>query len=261
MRYKLVTFDALATLVKLRVAPEVKYSQVAAMYGIICSKEALRKAYYPNFYHMLKVHPNFGKQTGMTWEEWWKELISKTFKDARCEAEKEKIDILVTQLIDVYKTEFCWQPQPGAFHLLAFLSFKGVSMGVISNFDPRLHDILGNIRMTPYFRFILTSYELGFEKPDARVFRQAMSLAGRMGLKSEECLHIGDCVISDYFAAINNKWKGVLVRKDTMQFRTHHPSVNPKDVFPSLFDLMEFIAVQDDPHPSMRSRRGSQKRQ
>lgn len=253
--YRLVTFDATNTLLRLSVSPGIKYAEVANMYGIKCNKKALGASFKSNYIKQMKAHPNYGYRTGIGWESWWKQVAKNTFRDANCSASDEKLDIVVTQLVDLYKTESCWRPKEGAFGILSYLRHRRIPVGVISNFDPRLHDILRNIKMRHYLKFVLTSFEAGVEKPDNRIFKEAMGRSGIVSLKPEECLHIGDCIMADYYAAINNKWKGMLVKKDRIKFKGEHPSINPKDVFGSLFDVLKYMVKENRPRVLYRGPR------
>lgn len=246
-RFKLITFDVTNTILKLKDPPGLKYANLGAMYGIKCRKDVVQTNFALNLKKMNKTHPNFGLKTNqMTWENWWKKLVVDTFRDSECDAPDEKLDIVASQLIELYKTNHCWKYVDGAVGLLSFLNYKKIPLGVISNFDPRLEDILVNMRIRRFFRFVLTSYEAGAEKPDPGIFNKAMDKSGQPTLKPEECLHIGDDVLLDYFAAVNNKWCGYLIiNGDLRRFVIEHPTVNPTHVFVGMYDLLKFVTAAD----------------
>lgn len=106
-------------------------------------------------------------------------------------------------------------------------------MGIISNFDPRLTTTLTNIKLRHYFNFILTSYEAGFEKPDEKIFLQAMNSSKLKQLKPGECLHVGDQISLDYNGAKNSGWNAILINNTQEQC----PNIDPTHVFDSLFGL------------------------
>lgn len=51
-------------------------------------------------------------------------------------------------------------------------------------------DVIKNLRLYEYFDFVLTSSMAGYEKPDKKIYEQALKLAGNM--KPTNALHIGD---------------------------------------------------------------------
>jgi 2-haloacid dehalogenase len=54
--------------------------------------------------------------------------------------------------------------------------------------------------ITPYFRSIVISEEVGIAKPDPRIFRPALE---KIGVRAGEVLYVGDSVTSDMAAARN----------------------------------------------------------
>ena len=54
--------------------------------------------------------------------------------------------------------------------------------------------------ITPYFQAVVISEEVGFAKPDPRIFASALQ---KTGVKAGEVLYVGDSVTSDMAAALN----------------------------------------------------------
>jgi putative hydrolase of the HAD superfamily len=71
-------------------------------------------------------------------------------------------------------------------------------LAVVSNWDPTLPTLLAELGLAEFFNFILPSAEVGVEKPDRRIFRLALQ---RLGLKSQEVVHIGDQYEADVVGA------------------------------------------------------------
>lgn len=237
-RIRLVTFDVTDTLLKFRSSPGKQYGEIGAMYGVLCDNNSLTKNFKAHWYKMNKEHPNFGLSSGLGWEKWWKMIIIGTFKDAKFHIDDKKLDAISSHLIEVYKTSACWQPTFGAQDLLTYLQCKGITVGVISNFDPRLNITLENTKLKDHLDFIITSYEAGFEKPDPRIFLEAMKISGLKDLKPEECAHVGDTAAIDYVGAKDSGWHGVLIHdKSPKEVIQKYNYVNPNHVFSSLYDL------------------------
>lgn len=245
-RFKLITFDVPNVILKLKKPPGVQYAKTAAIFGINCKIDLLNENFKKNWIQMNKQYPNFGLYSNMTWEEWWRKLIVNVFRESGCDTPETELDIVASQLISAYKTNQCWEYVEGALSLLTFLLHKRITIGVISNFDPRLEEILINMRIRRFFNFILTSYEAGFAKPHEQIFKEAMFQSGYISLRPDQCLHIGRSVMLDYFPAVSNNWKGFLVvNKNLRRFVYEHPTVNPVHVFPNVFDLTTFLMSKD----------------
>lgn len=246
-RIKLVTFDVTNTLLKFRSTPGKQYGEIGALYGVLSDDNVLAANFKSQWRKMNREHPNFGLKTGITWQDWWKIVVKGTFADTQFEKTHEKkMDSIATHLINLYETSACWQPCYGAEGLLGYLKQKQKVLGVISNFDPRLNATLQNTKLKDYFDFILTSYAVGHEKPDVRIFECAMAESKIKDLKPEQCLHIGDRALIDYVGAKNAKWNTILVNDKTPeQLRKQYPYVDLQFIFNNLYDLHVYIKNND----------------
>lgn len=237
-KLRLLTFDVTGTLLKFRSAPGKQYGEIGAMYGILCDNDQLNQNFKAYWHQMNRDHPNFGLNTGVGWENWWKQLISGTFRDAKLNIDDKKLDAVASHLIEAYKTSTCWQPSYGSLDLLSYLKRKGLTLGVISNFDPRLDVTLINTKLRHYFDFVLTSYEFGIEKPDPKIYEAAMQLSKLSDLKAEECLHVGDKAALDYKGAADSGWAAALIQDHKPEeVKKKYGYVDTDHVFSSLYDF------------------------
>lgn len=88
---------------------------------------------------------------------------------------------------------------------------------MISNFDERLESILRDTQIRPYFNFIITSYGLGIEKPDSRIFKEALDLSKTkcgVDILPHHALHVGDTVDRDYLGAKTAGWNAILINHE-----------------------------------------------
>lgn len=89
----------------------------------------------------------------------------------------------------------------GALELLEQLHGK-YSLAIITNGFPEAQHIkMEKSGLDRYFRHVVVSEEVGFHKPDLRIFRYSMELTGA-GL-AEKCMMIGDTFQTDVFGALN----------------------------------------------------------
>lgn len=241
-RLRLITFDVTDTLLKFRSAPGHQYGEIAAKYGIVCDKNILSANFKAHWRKMNQEHPNFGLYSGLGWEHWWKMIVKGTFGDSNLNLDKEKLDSVALHLIEIYKTSTCWQQCYGVSELLSYIRSRGIPIGIISNFDPRLSTTLVNTKIRHYFQFVLTSYEVGVEKPDPQIFQEAMKSSKLKNLKPEECLHIGDKTSLDYLGARNSGWHGaVIIDKSPELLKEQYPDIDPNHLFKDLYHLQKYF--------------------
>ncbi|KAF9410279.1 hypothetical protein HW555_010586 [Spodoptera exigua] len=207
---KLVTFDVTNTLLQFKVPAWQYYAKVAKDYGFNGPDDQIKTRFKKSFNHMWEKHPNFGKK-GIEWEEWWTQVVSMTLKDHLPSG--TDVATVAHELIEEFRTDRCWQSASGGEKLMHHFKNLGIQIGVISNFDPRLNDILNNVSLKKYFDFIVTSYEIGYSKPDERIFKSAIGKC-KVPVTPPEALHIGDDIVKDYQGARAAGWHAVLINPD-----------------------------------------------
>ncbi len=80
-------------------------------------------------------------------------------------------------------------PFPETEEVLRTLRSRGHYLGVISNHNDALLEILDHHRLRSYFSGVTYSQEAGADKPDPRIFRLALH---RAGVRPSEAIHVGD---------------------------------------------------------------------
>lgn len=236
---RLITFDVTNTLLNFRVPVALKYAEVAQKHGIVCEKDVLTKNLNSVMKNMMKDHPNFGRATKLGWRNWWRTVVVSTFETTSPSTDKLKLEAIADVLIKTFETEDCWEVTVGSEDLLSFLRNTHVTMGVISNFDPRLNTLLTNMKLRRYFSFVLTSYDVGFEKPRPEIFNEAVRVCGINDINSRECLHIGDNLAKDYYGATGCGWQAVLLNARNFDKGKTDGGVNISRVFESVTSLFE----------------------
>ncbi|XP_063392697.1 rhythmically expressed gene 2 protein [Cydia fagiglandana] len=209
---KLVTLDATNTILKFRLPPWQHYAAVAHDFGFTVDAQQVKKQMLSGFKSMSKDHPNFGKNT-IAWEKWWRKLVKASFTGLL--PSSADVNCIADRLIEDFKTTKCWKRADGGEKLMNLLRDKGISVGVISNYDPRLREVLQNINFGNHFDFIVTSYDVGFSKPDKKIFSHAMQLG--KSLSPGQCLHIGDDLKKDYEGARAAGWHAVLLAAESAE--------------------------------------------
>jgi putative hydrolase of the HAD superfamily len=81
---------------------------------------------------------------------------------------------------------------------LEALAARGVKLGVVSNFEPWLEDVLALQGVDHLFAAVAISGKLGVAKPAPEIFRAALKEAGAA---PEATVHVGDQLVNDVAAA------------------------------------------------------------
>jgi putative hydrolase of the HAD superfamily len=86
------------------------------------------------------------------------------------------------------------RPIPEMLELCKELAARGVPIGIVSNAEGGLRDLLAELGWLSLFRSVADSGRLGFEKPDTRIFEWA---AAELGARLERLIHVGDSWVAD----------------------------------------------------------------
>jgi putative hydrolase of the HAD superfamily len=215
--YKAVFFDVGGTL--LRVHPSVGdiYATHARDYGFTGSADDLNREFRQEWSNMGGME-SLGQQKGLEVERaFWKELVRRVFAK---HGGLENFDRYFEHIYDVFRSKDSWRVFEDVIEsgLLDKLQRNGTVLGVVSNWDSRLPEILKNTGLAPYFDFILASTVVGSAKPDAGIFREALQ---RAGVAPEQACHIGDEPAADIEGARNAGIHSILIDR-----KGHHNGVS-----------------------------------
>ena len=150
-------------------------------------------------------------------------------------APADRIESLFERVSDFHRRQHLWnRPVPGVREALTALAHAGYRLGVVSNSDGRAEWLLGTVGLAREFEFVVDSAEVGFEKPDPRIFRLACE---RFGLRPERCAYLGDVMTIDVEGAARAGLRPVLV--------DHYASYDARDVpagVPRVVEASEIVA-------------------
>lgn len=247
-RFKLITFDVTDTLLSFSKPPAVEYNEAVRRLGFpaVCEVR-LAAEFRTHFKQMASEFPNFGRGSAgqqphhlqLTWENWWRCLIVRVLTGSGAQLSQIEMRTVADHLIDRYETADCWQKMPSADKLIDEIRQTGLSVGIISNFDPRLKFIVENVRL-PRFDFILASYEVGAAKPDPRIFDLALTMSpGGGALAAGEALHVGNTPNLDYLGAKEAGWSSALITNGNRDWQTLDGQVRAAHVFETLTDFCQ----------------------
>ncbi|XP_049810801.1 rhythmically expressed gene 2 protein-like [Schistocerca nitens] len=242
-RFRLVTFDVSGTLLNFRRPPQTLYSEAASLFGVTAQPSDIALIFRAQYDKLSREHPNFGQKTGIGWKKWWNLLVVDVLEKAtRCQYNRSTYDSVAGYLINAFENGDCYAIAEGAQDLLSYLQQTNTIIGVISNYDERLHCVLNSLDLNKYFNFVVTSYEAGIEKPSPKIFEKALALALKIDTHvTPSCsLHIGDKVETDYVGAIGAHWHCALVTKSSDELcrrGLQRQGVLPNYIFRDLVEL------------------------
>ncbi|EPS44755.1 hypothetical protein H072_1265 [Dactylellina haptotyla CBS 200.50] len=260
----LITLDAFGTIYSPRIPVPFQYAGLGRKYGVEVSVHDIEQN-FKHAYRLLKEkHPNYGRETGISPEEWWKNVVIETFKPSW----KSPIPrVLRDALWHNFASKSGYSLCASALPFLAILSdlrtiadktrageqdwmFKTITLGVITNSDDRVINVLQDLDITVNFQtsvsssgevkllpvgagnpedrkhlekkvdLVTTSYQVGVEKPNKGIFDAAITSAKQVvnlyyGEGEAErggwyWCHIGDEVRGDIVGTMRAGGVGVL---------------------------------------------------
>jgi HAD superfamily hydrolase (TIGR01549 family) len=99
------------------------------------------------------------------------------------------------------------QPIPSMVALARELAASGARVGVLSNSEGRLAELLVEIGIADAFATIVDSGRIGIEKPDRRIFAHVLAELGAPA--DARPIHIGDLWNADIRGAIDAGWRAI----------------------------------------------------
>lgn len=141
----------------------------------------------------------------------------------------------------------CSRPYDGVIAMLEGL--RGVvPLGIISNgFADIQRARLASSGLDRFFDHIILSEEVGWRKPDLRIFRVALDAAGTA---PEETLYIGDTFLYDIRGASLAGFRTIWFDPESSEQSTSFPEIRPDAVARSIPDLAALLGLSPDLSPS-----------
>ncbi len=130
-------------------------------------------------------------------------------------------------------------PYPEAAQVLSQLRGK-YRLGIIANQPINTRKRMEEWRLAEYFDLMLISAEVGFSKPDARLFKEALYKAQ---ISAEKCVMIGDKLTNDSAPAKALGFKTVWIKQEWGGFQTiADDTMKPDIIITDLVQLKDIFA-------------------
>lgn len=207
---KVVFFDAAGTLFHVRGSVGEIYLRYAEKYGVQQSPEliaAANKAFKQAF--RQAPPPVFAVETPAKLKQcerlWWFDIVHAVFYRIGM---FEGFDDYFDEVYRAFAGTEHWVLYPDTYATLETLRNKGLEVGVISNFDTRLFEILRGLGIAPLIDTVTLSSLAGAAKPAPQIFHRALE---EHVVDPQECVHVGDSVEEDFAGARQAQLHAVLL--------------------------------------------------
>lgn len=212
MKAEIIFLDCAGTLLHPAESIGEVYARAAAEFGISCGpadevekrfRDAWRSAGSPIYRHGPDENVDL---------DWWREIVRKSLRaeDAHSSADSGvAFEACFQALFQHYAQPDSWRRYTDVLPALRALHGK-VRLGVLSNFDARIHALLDGHGLSPFFETVVISSESGSCKPDPEIFHRAAKLAG---VPAARCLLAGDDPENDWQGAAASGWQVFCLRR------------------------------------------------
>tara|TARA_R110001599_G_C12077683_1_gene644758 strand:- start:61 stop:741 length:681 start_codon:yes stop_codon:yes gene_type:complete len=111
--------------------------------------------------------------------------------------------------------------------LLKFLKSKKISIGIISNFDNNLNDVLENLKIKNMFDFVAISAKIGLEKPDIKFYKYAKKV---YNINISTAIYVGDSYSLDYVPSRKVGFNSYLIDRDNIILKNANKMQNLNEI-------------------------------
>jgi putative hydrolase of the HAD superfamily len=211
---QVIFFDAAGTLLEVRGSVGEIYSRVASQYDLHADAGQLQEG----FARWFRLQPPMAFPIGpaetsneklqLMEKDWWRNLVRAVFSD--CGAFPH-FDDFFDDLFERFRTNEFWRVYDDVAPALGELKRRGFRLGVISNFDSRLLDVLRACGLEQFFDSVHISTQVGAAKPDPAIFQAALK---DHSIEPSQALHVGDSLREDVEGAQAAGLEALLLDRD-----------------------------------------------
>ena len=189
-----IFFDAADTLFYIKDGLGPTYAGVAEKHGAENADPGEIKRAFVKAFHSappLAFGDASDEERKQLEKDYWKAIVEQVYSEVGM---FEGFDAHFEELFEVFRSR-AWTLFPESEGVLKNLKKSGYKLGIISNFDSRVYDVMQDLGIAGYFDVFVISSEAGYAKPESRIFKIALEKAGSTAI---ECIHVGDNVNNDF---------------------------------------------------------------
>ena len=197
---QVIFLDAMGTLFDLKDGVGKIYQKYAFKYGVEADAQQIEQAFMSSFKSASPLAFLTSDSSEIEQEEfdWWRQVVSETFSQLNLREKFINFEAFFTEIYFYFGTKEPWYVFPDTIESLNRWHSRGIELGVISNFDSRLLEILNILELERFFTSVTISSTAGFAKPNAGIFQIALA---KHNSRADRAWHIGDSIKADYEGA------------------------------------------------------------
>lgn len=240
MQKTTVFFDAAGTLITVNGSVGERYAVLARAYGKDVDPREVEAGFRRSFPKAPPLaFPDAPAAKLVELEQaWWRAVVRDVFAAF---GPFPRFDDYFDALYAAFAQPEAWRLYPETRPTLDALRDQGYRLGVISNFDARLFDLLEGLGIADHFDPIVASSRAGAAKPDRAIFLHALSACG---VDPERAVHVGDTYELDVLGAQAAGVAAILIDRVGHDTPSDCPVVRRLDEVPV---LLEKLSYSDNP--------------
>jgi putative hydrolase of the HAD superfamily len=236
-RIQVIFFDAAGTLFHVKGSVADIYLRYAEKYGVRRSPESLAavSAAFTRAFHEAPP-PVFAvsdpKEIKRCERLWWFDIVHNVFYRVGM---FEGFDDYFEEVFCAFDGPDHWVLYPETVAVLKELKGQGLELGIISNFDSRLFDVLRALGLAEFFDTVTISSLAHAAKPAPGIFQLALE---KHAIDPDEAVHIGDSRRDDVEGARQAKVQGILISREDERRPEDGLVIHTLAELPSLVDRL-----------------------
>ena len=236
--YEAVFFDAANTLLYPYPSVGAVYAEVAARHGVTTTAEAVQAAFRRAWTEAQAatdpVRYGVGEPDG---RRFWRALVRATFAQI---ALPDDFEAFFDELYWLFSQPAVWRLYPECLAVLQALRRQGYTVGIISNWDIRLLDLLHGLGLMACVQHVSISAVVGWEKPHGHIFTHALDA---VGVAPARAVHVGDSLHADVHGARQAGMQPLWLRREGDGHR--NDALGDDEVIHDLNGVLDWLAKHD----------------
>src|SRR5215510_1003054 len=208
---RVIFFDDVGTLIETRESVGEIYSRVAREFGFEAEPQTLQQ----NFAYSFRRPPPLAFPAGAPdallselEKGWWRNLVKAVFAGL---GSFPRFEEFFGEIFERFRGREFWRVYDDVAPALTELKRQGLKLGVISNFDSRLFDVLRACGLDHIFDSVHISTRVGAAKPEPAIFQAALNYHA---VEARRSWHVGDGLREDVEGATAIGVNAVLLDRD-----------------------------------------------
>ncbi len=214
---QVIFLDAVGTLFGVAGTVGQVYGNLAHRYGVEVDASALNQSFLRTFKAASPMPLGSDRRLSVADQEyqWWRLVAQQTFSSAGVLDHFVNFDQFFSDLYAHFATADPWVVYPDVPVSLENWRRQGIELGIISNFDSRLYQVLEVLNIAHYFQSITISSETGVAKPDPHIFTVALQ---KHHCQAADAWHVGDSQGDDVAGARAAGLRPIWIRRESALF-------------------------------------------